>query len=199
MNSLLHRVSRRRWGRAVTALVLMGVLVGVVPASAAARQTGTPPTITAIWVNSFNCDTGALDFRATVANLPHVPASTSAADYPLVYSYTARYAQGPDISPAQANILSPTAQEAPYSGDVFLALTVPTTNDLGTTGPSGPIDSIVLRVSVGYGGAGMGADGNPTASRTLTYFVNCDGGDADLATQLIAALKRVLRDALAVG
>ncbi len=182
--------------RRTMALLLVGMFGLMSASGAAAQQTSSTPTVGAIVVTDYNCDTGHLSFRAPVTNLPNVPAGTSASDFPLAYSFTARYAQGPNISSAQSSVLSPTSAEAPYTGNVFLALTVPPTNDQGASAPSGQITSILVRVSVAPGGAGMGAIDNPTSISQLTFIADCDD---DLAGKLVEALKRILRDALSVG
>ncbi len=200
----MHDGSNGYRHEAFTAIVLLLLgMMAVAPAGArAAQPAGTAPTVGAIVVDGYECDTGVLNLHAPVTDLPNVPEETGQADYPLAYSYTARYEQGPEISPGQPNVLTPTAEEAPYTGNVFLALTIPTTNANGTGESSGPVASIVLQVSVGYGGAGFGAAENPTDTSTLTFDVTCDeGGPAaeDLVLQLIEVLKRILRDQLNVG
>jgi hypothetical protein len=177
--------------RAAMALLLVGMLCLMSASGVAARQTGSTPTVGALFVTDYDCDTGLLSFRAPVTNLPNVPAGTAASDFPLAYSFTARYKLGPDISSAQPSVLSPTSAEAPYTGNVFLALTVPPTN------AQGQATSILIRVSVAPGGAGMGAIDNPTSISQLTFLVSCD--DDDLVGQLVEVLKRILLDALAVG
>ncbi len=192
----------RNWHRLVTpamvALMLIGML-GLAPASGAAQGTGPAPTVGEIVVDSFDCVTGEVKFHVPVTNLPSVPEDTSGFDYPLAYNFESFYAVGSSFFPTRPVVFTPAADNAPFTGNVSLSLTVPTTNVSGVQPGTGAITSIDLRVTVGYGGFGYGAFDNPTGTSTTTYTVDCsDEGtpDGGFVARLVAVLVRVLSEIL---
>ncbi len=192
----------RNWHRLVTpamvALMLIGML-GLAPASGAAQRTGPAPTVGEIVVDSFDCVTGEVKFHVPVTNLPSVPEDTSGFDYPLAYNFESFYAVGSSFFPTRPVVFTPAADNAPFTGNVSLSLTVPTTNVSGVQPGTGAITSIDLRVAVGYGGFGYGAFDNPTGTSTTTYTVDCsDEGtpDGGFVARLVAVLVRVLSEIL---
>lgn len=182
----------RHWWTVRTAMLLLLGIMTLAPLGATA-QSGPAPTVGTIIVDAFDCNTGMLNFHVSVGNLPRVPAGTSTSDYPLTYTYVGRYEAGSNLAPNAPRVLSPTAEEAPYSGNVFLSLTVPTTNNQGAA-----ISSIDLIVRVAYGGTGNGTAQNPTDISRTTYIPNCgdDTSTDALIDQVIAILRQIIRDQL---
>jgi hypothetical protein len=188
----------RNWHRLVTsAMVTLMVLgmIGLAPGSGAAQGTRPAPTVGEIVVDSFDCVTGEVKFHVPVTNLPSVPEGTSGFDYPLTYNFESFYAVGSSYFPTRPVVFTPAADDAPFTGNVSLSLTVPTTNLSGVQPGTGAITSIDLRVAVGYGGFGYGAFANPTGTSTTSYTVDCsDEGtpDSGFVARLVAVLVRVL-------
>lgn len=150
-------------------LILVTVaLLGLFGFAPAAAQ-DTAPTVGDIVVDSFDCDTGTASFHVPVTDLPLTPPDVNA---PLGYSITGNYEQGSAGLPAFG--YTPAAEEAPYTGEVELSLSVPMTGDASLQGTAGPLQSIVLHVSVGT------SDGTgPTDTSSLTYEVECGTSDED--------------------
>jgi hypothetical protein len=162
--------------------VLAPLLVGLPPAITAAA-----PTIGAIVVESFNCDTGFLEAYVPVSDLERVPDPADEADFPFRWSYEAHYENGSSYNPPEPfYAFNPPSSQSPYSGNLPLTVFVPTNDPGGGVGPD-PITSIDLAASVGH------TVGEPTFSTSTTYSVVC--GD-DLVTQLIAVLKAILQSIL---
>ncbi len=161
--------------------MLAPLLVGLPPASTAAA-----PTIGAIVVEGFNCDTGFLEAYVPVSDLERVPDPADEADFPFRWSWVANFEGGSSFSPQPFFAFNPPASHSPYNNDVLLTDFVPTNGMGGGVGPD-PLVSIFIEASVGH------VDGEPTFSTSITYTVVC--GD-DLVAQLIAVLKAILQDIL---
>jgi hypothetical protein len=150
-------------------LLMLGIaaMLGLFGFAPAVAQ-DTAPTVGDIVIDGFDCDTGQVSFHVPVTDLPLTPSDVNA---PLGYSITGNYEQGSAGLPARG--YTPAAEEAPYTGDVHLTLSVPMVGDESLQGTSGPLQSIVLHVSVGT------SDGTgPTDTSTLTYEVGC-GADGE--------------------
>ncbi len=165
---------------AVIASLLIG-MIGLPPASAVAT-----PTIGAIVVDDFDCETGALEARVPVSNLERVSDAADESAFPFRWSWEAHFEGGSSFSPQPFFAFNPPASHSPYNNDVFLTDFVPTNGMDGGVGPD-PLVSIFIEASVGH------VDGEPTFSTSITYTVIC--GD-DLVAQLIAVLKAILQDIL---
>lgn len=172
----------RRAACAAMTLVLLGIM-SAIPLGTAAQSSGTPPTVGNITVDNYDCLSGVLDFHVAVTDLPHLDAFDGVAS--LIFEYNAHYQQGTAFSiPVEG--FNPPAEIAPYTGNVYLDTTVPSTYP-GEPSNS-PVTSIDLRVSVGNGDAGD--------TSTTTYIPDCGDANGDLAQQLIAVLVQILEDIL---
>jgi hypothetical protein len=191
VNNHLQASRIRQVARATVVPLILIFVFSVVPASGvAAGQSGPPPTAGEIVVDSYNCGTGALSFRVSVTDLPHVT-DPDLYDEPLTNGFLARYEQGPNVSPSP-NVYNPPVQDAPYTGDVSLTNTVPPSNfRADRSDPFGPVVSIEIIVKVGY----LTAVDNPTDISRATFVPDCAGDG--LVDGLIAALKRILQQILA--
>ncbi len=138
-------------------------------------------------VDDFDCETGALEARVFVTDLPHIPAPASNAEFPFRWNYEMAFDGGVSFGPSQFRVYNPPAPNSPFTGNVLMTTLVPTTGpDLGD-GPV-PLASIFLEASVGHGVPG------PIDATSITYSVRCE--DDSLIDGLIAALKRILRQIL---
>lgn len=186
-----HRIPTRV--RHVVLSALMLVMVGVVSppgVSAGDLVAFPPPTIGDIVVDSYDCDTGELDFHAPVTNLIAVdPNTTSIVDYPLVYAFGSHH--GSEDAPQVFSGLfawTPTEAQSPFTGIVHLEGVAPPTHD-GET-----ITRIVLQILVGTGDTLE----NPTDFDVTSYLTltDCSTPDDDLVQQLVALLIQILQDLL---
>lgn len=197
---LKQRLSRRIRSRLAIVMTLV-LLLGMISSSPVAAQgSGPAPTIRDLRVESYDCETGVIEFHMYVTDLPHVPDGTHGDDYPLMYSYEAFYEVGMSRYPTLFLTFRPSANEAPYTGNLILSETVPPNNvKPGLSAPGGPITSIDVSVWVGYGGGNGGAAAVPSDSAQITYIVDCDDDDpstGDIIQQLIAVLIALLRTLL---
>ncbi len=148
---------------AIFGTVALLCLIGFAPAAAQ----DVTPTVGDIVVDSFDCDTGVVNFHVPVTDLPRAPADVNPA---LGYFATATYEQG--SSGFVTHGYNPAAEESPYTGDVALSLTVPLDGADAMEVASGPLQSIEISVSVGT------SDGSgPTDTSRTTYDVDCGGDD----------------------
>lgn len=170
----------RRITRTVIVLFLLGIMA-LAPLGTTAQTTGVAPTSDAIVVDSYDCETGRLEFHISVTDLPYLPES----DGPLGYAIYADYEEGPRFTGLPAGQFNPQPQIAPYTGDVSLGATLsPSLEFSGSDEPSGAIASIDI-------------DAGVSSERVeITFPVDCDD-DGSLADGLVAALKRILQDILA--
>lgn len=186
---LKQQLSRRIRSRLAIVMMLV-LLLGMISSSPVAAQgTGPAPTVGEIVVDDYNCETGVIEFHVPVTNLP-AASGPSREGQTLVYWYVTSYeGTNATASPSQDPGYSPAASQAPYTGDVRLSLTVPTTN-FGNSA----VTSIDLGVRVGYD-----YFSTPTDSTEHTYVVDCDDDDpstGDIIQQLIAVLIALLRTLL---
>lgn len=166
---------------ALIASLLLGMF-GLPPAGAVAA-----PTIGAIVVDNFNCETGLLEAHVPVTNLERVPDPADETEFPFRWSYLAHFEGGSSSTPPETFFaLNPAAADSPYNGNLPMTAFIPTNGPGGGAGPK-PLVSIDLEASVGH------VDGQPTFSTSLDYTVVC--GD-DLVDQLIAVLKAILQEIL---
>lgn len=165
MRELLRMPARQvlRPGRLVILLLMV-----LLPQGATAHE-GSAPSVGEIVIDSYNCETGQLDFHVYVENLHSVPEGTSGFDYPLQYTYTSYYSNGTEYFPGRQAVWSPTAEQDPYTGDVYLTVVAPTENVYGEPG-TGVITSIDLYVAVGEF---VGEYWQETDSASTTYIVDC--------------------------
>lgn len=194
MNTQVGQRGCRRVMASVIALMLLGMIV-LAPASGATAQS-SDPAVGEIVVDNFSCETGVLDFHVPVTNLPSAPEGSSGFDFPLLYNFESFYEIGSSFSPSRFSFYNPPAALSPFTGDVFLSLSVPPTNASGAEPGTGAVTSVDISVSVGY--VGFFSETGPTDSSTITYTVDCNGGDdtADLVRQLIAVLIQILQSIL---
>lgn len=159
--------------RTVIVLFLLGIMA-LAPLGTTAQTTGVAPTSDVMVVDSYDCETGRLEFR-------YIPES----DGPLGYAIYADYEEGPRFTGLPAGQFNPQPQIAPYTGDVSLGATLsPSLEFSGSDEPSGAIAPIDI-------------DAGVSSERVeITLPVDCDD-DGSLADGLVAALKRILQDILA--
>lgn len=181
MDTLAGHREYRRAARTAMMLFLLAMM-SIVPLGAVA-QSGPAPTVGDAVVDSYDCDTGELNFHVPVTDLPHV--NPSEANGSLGYDLLPDYEQGPDTNWMPARIFNPQAAIAPYTGNVHLTLTVPASNDVPENpGPSGPLTSVTIIADVG-----------PDRSETI-YSPDCGDSTDALIRQLIEVLNRILADLL---
>ncbi|HYH11140.1 MAG TPA: hypothetical protein VD789_02205, partial [Thermomicrobiales bacterium] len=125
------------------------------------------PTVGDIVIDSYDCETGDLEFHVYVTDLPHDPVD----DGSLGYSIVGRYDQGPD-SELPASGYNVPAEEAPYTGDLYLTNTMPPTNEgfiyEGSDDPVGSLVSIDISLGVGYDSGDGASD-----TSSISYPVGC--------------------------
>lgn len=178
-------VLRTRRSAALMLVILMLVsMAGAATVTLAAAQTSGPaPTVGEIVVDDYDCDTGVLNYHVWVTDLPYLDPSTH--NGALYYWFSAQYDTGPNYS-TPGGTFNPQQAIAPYTGNVSLNVTIPSTN------PDGPADaevaSIYLEVSVADGGGGGAVDSSET-----TYTPDCGGLNDDIVQTIIAILLRILQ------
>lgn len=101
---------RRHMARTATMLFLLGMM-SLVPQGVAAQSSGPAPTVGAIVVESYDCDTGRLDYHVPLTDLPHVP-NPGLLEEPLAHYFDASYEQGPNVAPLPNTINSNGAGSA---------------------------------------------------------------------------------------
>lgn len=172
---------------AMIAVVQLG-MIGLAPASAAAQPIPAP-TIGEIEVDSFDCETGVLEFHVGVTNLRHVANPANDFEFPFKWNYLARFeGGGSSPTPNEFDVYNPPASGSPYTGDVSITSSIPTIAPGGGATPN-PITSIELSAAVYFNPSEP-----PTDTTSTTFTVDCGGGS--LIDALVAALKRILRELL---
>jgi hypothetical protein len=172
---------------AMIAVVQLG-MIGLAPASAAAQPIPAP-TIGEIEVDSFDCETGVLEFHVGVTNLRHVANPANDFEFPFKWNYLTRFEGGGSApTPNLFDVFNPPTSDSPYTGDVSITASLPTIAPGGGATPN-PITSIELSAAV-Y----LLANEPPTDTTSTIYTIDCD--DDSLIDALVAALKRLLRDIL---
>lgn len=127
------------------------------------------PTVGDIVIDSYDCETGALEFHVYVTDLPHIPDSNGS----LGFSIVGLYSQGPESEYPGSGYNVPPA-DSPYTGDLHFTSTMPPTNEVfiheGSDEPVGTLETIEISLGVGYG-----TGGGPSDTTSIAWPVDCGG------------------------
>ena len=166
---MLNRSLKQPLPFALALIVALLGLMSIVPLATAA-QSEPAPTVGEIVVDSYDCETGRLDFHVPVTDLPHIPDSNGS----LGYDVNGHYEEGNSGPPGMS--FNPEPDDAPYTGDLHFSAPIPATGaeSIFPEDASGPIVSIEIYVAVTDEAATESSD-----STRMSYPVDCDDSSPD--------------------